>query len=163
MKNFISTNVSVLQDADIPSIEALIIKNQLRWSGHVVRMPDERLPKQIFYSQLREGSRKRGGQKKRYKDTLKANLKKCSINVSTWESDAKEKDFWRSTTYDAAELFESRRREELEEKRRTRKERQQQPRNDPSLPSGATCPQCQRTFKARIGLIGHLRVHKRNN
>lgn len=34
------TNVSVLQEAKTASIEASITKNQLRWSGHVVRMPD---------------------------------------------------------------------------------------------------------------------------
>ena len=62
------TNVSVLNEAKTTSIEAYIIKNQLRWTGHVARMEDTRLPKQIFYSQLKEGKRKRGGQKKRYKD-----------------------------------------------------------------------------------------------
>ncbi|XP_076068416.1 uncharacterized protein LOC143040860 [Oratosquilla oratoria] len=69
-------NVSVLKAAKATSIEAHIIKSQLRWSGHVVRMSDDRLPKQIFYSQLKEGNRKKGGQKKRYKDLLKANMKK---------------------------------------------------------------------------------------
>ena len=55
------TNVSVLNEAKTTSIEAYIIKNQLRWIGHVVRMEDTRLPKQILYSQLKEGKRKRGG------------------------------------------------------------------------------------------------------
>ncbi|XP_076057287.1 uncharacterized protein LOC143034827 [Oratosquilla oratoria] len=79
------TNVSVLQEAKMTSIEAYVIKGQLRWSGHVVRMTDERLPKQIFYSQLKDGKRTKGGQKKRYKDSLKTNLKKCNIDFINWE------------------------------------------------------------------------------
>ena len=52
---------------------------QLRWTGHVIRMPDERLPKKVFYGELQEGKRSQGGQKKRYKDTLKASLKDFDI------------------------------------------------------------------------------------
>ena len=33
-----------------------------------VRMPDERLPKKLFYGELKHGKRSRGGQRKRYKD-----------------------------------------------------------------------------------------------
>ena len=36
-----------------------------------IRMPDVRLPKKVFYGELQEGKRSQGGQKKRYKDTLK--------------------------------------------------------------------------------------------
>ena len=90
------TNISVLNEAKTTSIEAYIIKNQLRWIGHVVRMEDTRLPKQILYSQLKEGKRKRGGQKKRYKDVLKANMKKCNIDFNNWESTALAKKLWRT-------------------------------------------------------------------
>ncbi|KAJ3584283.1 hypothetical protein NHX12_014779, partial [Muraenolepis orangiensis] len=59
------TNTSVLEEADIPTITATIAQNQLRWTGHVIRMPDSRLPKQVLYSQLVKGKRAPGGQKKR--------------------------------------------------------------------------------------------------
>ena len=42
----------------------------LRWTGHVIRMPDERLPKKVFYEE-KEGKRSQGGQRKHYKDSLK--------------------------------------------------------------------------------------------
>ena len=59
---------------------------QLRWwTGHVIRMPDERLPKKVFYGELQEGKRCQGGQKKRYKDTLKASLKDFDIPTGSWE------------------------------------------------------------------------------
>ena len=52
---------------------------QLRWTGYVIRMTDERLPKKVIYGELQEGKRSQGGQKKRYKDTLKASLKDFDI------------------------------------------------------------------------------------
>ena len=35
----------VLQKASMESIKATLVKSQLRWAGHIVRMPDDRLPK----------------------------------------------------------------------------------------------------------------------
>jgi len=43
-------------------------------------MDNSRLPRMIFYGQLQQGERSRGGQRKRYKDTLKANLTVLDIN-----------------------------------------------------------------------------------
>ena len=48
-------------------------------------MPDERLPKKILYGVLQVGKRSHGGQKKRYKDTLKASLKDFNIPTESWE------------------------------------------------------------------------------
>ena len=50
-------DTEVLSRADMPSIHTLLGKNQLRWAGHVVRMDDDRLPKQLFYSKLASGKR----------------------------------------------------------------------------------------------------------
>ena len=64
-------DTEVLKRAGMQSIHTLLKLAQLRWTGHVTRMPDERLPKKILYGELQVG-----GLKKRYKDTLKASLKK---------------------------------------------------------------------------------------
>ncbi len=66
------TNISILEEANKTSITTTIMQYQLWWTGHVIRMPNTRLPKQILYSQLKEGSRATGGQKKCYKDNSKA-------------------------------------------------------------------------------------------
>ena len=47
------------------SVHTLFKPEQLRWTGHVTRIPDERLPKIVLYEQLQEGKRSQGGQKER--------------------------------------------------------------------------------------------------
>ena len=71
------TNAEVLERSQSTGIEALLIAAQLRWAGHVWRMGDERIPKQLLYGELWGSGRHRGGQRKRFKDTLKHNMKQC--------------------------------------------------------------------------------------
>ena len=77
------------------SVEAMSVKGQLRWDGHIVRMPDGRLPKAVIYGELTSGKRKRGGQKLRYKDDLKRHLKTADIGVELWKRKAKNRLLWR--------------------------------------------------------------------
>ena len=57
-------------------------------------MDDERLPKRLFYSELTVGTWSIGGQRKRYKDTLKASLKDFNINPESWKGHAAERCAW---------------------------------------------------------------------
>ena len=91
------TNARILEQADTTSIEAYIVRYQLNWAGHVRRMPDTRVPKQLLYAELSSGKRKTGGQWKRYKDQLKANLKKCEMDLQ-WETRADDRAYWRRTS-----------------------------------------------------------------
>ena len=68
------SNQAALCRANFPGVEALITKAQLRCSGHVMRMEDSRLSKQVFCSELAIDKRKQGGRRKRYNDCLKKPL-----------------------------------------------------------------------------------------
>ena len=72
-------DTEVLKRAGMQSVHTLLKLAQLRWTGHVTRMPDESLPKKFLYGELQVGKRSHGGQKERYKDTLKASLKDFNI------------------------------------------------------------------------------------
>jgi len=59
-------------------MECMVMQRQLHWVGHIIRMPPNRLPRRLLYSELQEGRRSRGGQMKRFSD-VKLLLKKCQI------------------------------------------------------------------------------------
>lgn len=140
----------------MPSIHTMLMQSQLRWAGHLARMPDHRLPRKIFYGELQQGKRSIGGQKKRYKDTLKASLKAFNIDPVCWEKDAQDRAFWRHSVHKGAEMCEANRTAAAEQRRRDRKARAA----DPLLTATIPCPHCQRHFRARIGLVSHLRTHR---
>ena len=50
----------VTNNTELPSMEDLLIRKNLRWTGNLMRMSPGRLPKQVLYSQLSSGPRKRG-------------------------------------------------------------------------------------------------------
>ena len=91
------------------SVHTLLKLAQLRWTGHVTRMPDERLPKKVLYGELQEGKRSQGGQKKRYKDTLKVSLRDFNIPTESWEQAAQDRTKWRCLINKGAFQFEAKR------------------------------------------------------
>ena len=146
------TNIIVLERADITSIEAMLLKIQLRWAGHVARMEDHRLPKIILYGELSSGLRNRGAPNKRYKDTLKKSLGACNISHLEWNTLAEDRGTWRRTVSKAASSIESSRWSAIEEKRQRRKNSAA---TTPNLDETFTCCHCNRTCRSRIGLISH--------
>ena len=150
-------DTEVLAKADTVSIHTLLAKARLRWAGHVVRMSDVRLPKKLFYSELHEGKRSVGCPKKRFKDGIKATLKDFDIDPACWEESAKDRGMWRSLVRKGAAIYEERRISEAKQKRQNRKERDKtRQQHQPNL----KCPNCDRLFYARIGLISHIRTHR---
>ena len=144
------TNIIVLERADITSIEAMLLKIQLRWAGHVAKMEDHRLPKIILYGELSSGLRNRGAPKKRYKDILKKSLGACNISHLEWTTLAEDRSTWRRTISKAASSFESSRRSAIEEKHQRRKNSAAV---TPNPDETFTCCHYNRTCRSRIGLI----------
>ena len=75
------THSEIRSRGGIPTIESMLLHRQLRWLGHVTRMPHSRLPHCALY-----GRRSVGGQKKRFKDHIKSILKRCNIPLSRLET-----------------------------------------------------------------------------
>ena len=78
------SNAEVLQRASCTTIEPQVTRARLRWSGHILRMQDTRLPRIALYGEFTEGAREPGGQYKRFKDTLHQSLKLVNANHN-WE------------------------------------------------------------------------------
>ena len=79
------TQYEVLKNATC--LELRLCYFQLNSDGVAIlfKIKDDRIPKVVFCGQLKEDSRTAGGQKLRFKDTVKSNLKSCNIDVSNWE------------------------------------------------------------------------------
>ena len=95
-----------LQSTGCIRMEAYIIKQLLRWTGHVIRMPENRLPRQLLYGELCNGHRDRGGPKRRFKDHLKISLKRCGISPSNLETLASVRTGWHDTCSSGINHFE---------------------------------------------------------
>ena len=115
-------NTDVLRRAGMMSIEAHITKARLRWAGHVVRMPDTRLPKMILYSELTSGVRRPGGPLKRFKDCLRVSLNDCNIPLLNWEALAADRNAWRLLVHKGVAEAEERRLCRLDTKRQAKEE-----------------------------------------
>ena len=116
-------DTTVLDRSGIPSIDTILMQTQIRWAGHLVCMPDHRLPKILLYGELEKGKRSQGGQKKRYKDLLKTSLKAFEIDQNTWEKLVQNRSTWRSTVKKSASSCEKRRNAATQQRRVDRKSR----------------------------------------
>nr|VZI49371.1 unnamed protein product [Spirometra erinaceieuropaei] len=127
---------------------------RLNWQD---RIPDtevlERTGILSIYSMLRQIQLRWCG----HLDTLKSSLKRLQINPTNWEELARDRPTWRRTVKTGAAIYEANRIAAAKVKREVRKSQLRPVRNAAAQPL-PTCPRCQRTFRARIGLVGHLRI-----
>uniref|UniRef100_A0A0L8I1B6 Uncharacterized protein n=1 Tax=Octopus bimaculoides TaxID=37653 RepID=A0A0L8I1B6_OCTBM len=97
-------NNEVLTECNISGIEAILIKIQLRLSGHLSRMSDIRILKQVLFGQFPTG-RSVGRSLLCFKDKLKDNLKRCNIPFSYWENKASECRTWHQSCFSSVQNF----------------------------------------------------------
>ncbi|XP_037774604.1 uncharacterized protein LOC119571296, partial [Penaeus monodon] len=89
-------NKNVLDQEGIPSMFVLLTQRRLRWLGHVRRMDDGRIPKDILFGELATGSRPTGRPLLRFKDVCKRDMRAGDIDPAGWESVAEDRSSWRS-------------------------------------------------------------------
>jgi len=150
------TNLDVLQRANSTSIESILIKAQLRWVGHVIRMEEHRIPRCLMYGELWQGRRYQGRPKLRYKDTVKSNIQWCHVKLKELEESAANKPEWRAKTYKSAATFESARKQKVAAARA----RRHHAATAVITTTDFTCPHCSRLCASSFGLISHLRAYK---
>lgn len=79
------TNNRVLELAGLPSMQTVLSQRRLTWLGHVRRMDNSRLPKQLLFGELSSGKSPTGRPKPRFKDTCKDSMLRMNIDHYSWE------------------------------------------------------------------------------
>ena len=149
-----------MKKAIMQSVHTLLkLAQQLRLICNVTRMPDERLPKNVFYGDLQEGKRSRGGQIiERYKDTLKSSLREFNIPTDfLCEQAALDRTKLCCIIREGAAKYEAKIICESERKYKERLTRTKGS-SSQSLQPQFTCLTCNRHFKAKTGLYSHQRT-----
>ena len=147
------TNTEVLERAGVPSMYSLLSQRRLRWLGHLRRMEDGRLPKDILYGQLAKGKRRAGGPRLRFKDACRRDFKACNIPMADWTTLAGDRNAWRHLVRRGTEVAD-RARGQLAAEKRARRRRAAQVTNQSTQ---HVCRNCNRDCKSRIGLYSHSR------
>ena len=147
------TNSAVLERASIPTMFSLLKQRRMRRLGHVCRMEDGRIPKDLLCGELVTGKRPTGRPHLRYNDTCKRDLKALGINTNTWEAAAADRFICKQEVCKGLFRFDENLVQQAEEKRSRRKTRLHAHRPAAIF----TCGKCHRLFHSRIGLRRHSR------
>ena len=111
------TNTAVLGRAGSHSIHLLLCQCRQRWVGHVHRMGDGRIPKDMLYGELATGHRPAGHPALHFKDVCKRDLQLADIDPGTWEQIADDRSAWWSAVRKGVRTGEDKQNRLLEDKR----------------------------------------------
>ena len=112
---------TVLERAGCTSMFTLLKQRRMRWLGHVVRMGDGRISKDLLCGELLQGKRPTGRPQLRFKDMCKTDLKALNIDQNIWEATALKWSAWRQTVQKGLSNFEETLAQQHKEKRMRRK------------------------------------------
>ena len=149
------TNTEVLAKADIPYIYTLLQQKRLCWIGHVHRIDDRRIPKDLLYSELATGKRKKGRPHLRFMDVCKRDMKACGIDTDNWEKLAKNRSIWKFTVFREMSSGEGKMAEQAAVKRLQRKASQHKSVEQQNNAPVFTCLSCGQHCKSKLGFYSH--------
>ena len=127
------------------SMYTLLKQHCLRWLGHVVRMADGQIPKDVLYGELVQGNRRRG----QYKDICKWDLKVLGMDLKRWKTLTSECSAWRQAVQHGLSQFEETLAQQAKAKRQSR--------NQQNQGTDCICLQCRRDCHSKIGVLSHTR------
>jgi len=85
-----------IQRSNLKEMNLIIKERRLRWLGHVLRMEDDRIPKQAMYWQMdHHVKRKPGRLRKNWIDTICQDLKTIGMAWEEAEESAANREDWR--------------------------------------------------------------------
>ena len=96
-QNRLST-LSLAQKLELDSIDNYVYRRQLRWVGHVYRMPFERLPRRMLTSWV-AAKRPAGGQLMTFGRSVGKALDNFNIDRASWHELAIDRDAWRAAIH----------------------------------------------------------------
>ena len=116
-------NRDVLLRTKTLSLYSIMAKRRLRWLGHVSRMDNGRIPKDLLYGELEQGKRKTGRPLLRFRDACKRDMKAFNIATDCWENLASDRLKWRAALHKGELACEEKRLERWERRRHQRHRR----------------------------------------
>nr|VZI34593.1 unnamed protein product [Spirometra erinaceieuropaei] len=150
-------DTDVLERTGMLSICTILRQMHLRWSGHLVRMGDERLPKPLFCVDVATGSRRQAAAAQAAVSHINPDTTTDTTPTSPESSD-EDQDY---TCPHCDRTFTS----HIGLVGHLRIHRTETGEPVPGAPTYTHrtrlhCPHCPRTFRHRVGLFGHMRTHE---
>ena len=149
-------NKDVLEQANMPSMNAFLTQRRLRWLGHVHRMQHGRIPKVILYGELATESRPAGRPLLCFRDVCKGDLKSADISVDRRKETASDHCAWRKVVRTGSTTAVSKLSRLWSDKKERRKAAAAftQPETSALVYMYSNCS---KDFHSRIGLFSHSR------
>ena len=131
-------------------------QSRLRWLGHIHRMEDGRIPKDLLYGELATWYRDKGRTQLRYKDVCKQDMKALNMDYNNWEALAANRAAWKQELSASLKTGEQALKAISEEMSRKGKESSSS-NAPPTDDSVFTCQDCKHHCKSCIRLYSHTR------
>ena len=132
----------------------MLLKQQhLHCLGHVMRMADSLIPKDLLYGELVQGKSPRGRPQLWYKDICKRDLKALGMDLNRWETLTSERSAWRQALHHGLSQFEETLVQQAEAKRQSWNQQNQRA----GQGTDCSCLQCGNGCHSRTGLLSHTR------
>ena len=88
------SNEQLYKMTNTDPIDITIKRYRLRWTGHIRRMPDCRIPKKVMFGRLVGGKRQKGRPTKSWNDCLENDLELVGLNAINWLKAAEQRSSW---------------------------------------------------------------------